>query len=118
MVPVPTYIYRATMLPREKQKLLDGDTYWMDVDLGLRQHSFWKVRLRNYSCVERDQSGGLKAQEVALELLYGATNIVIQTYKDRLSHDRWVADIWIGGEKEGLLGELLCTAGQATYTPM
>jgi endonuclease YncB( thermonuclease family) len=111
----PTYIYRAVALPRDKQRLLDGDTYWMDIDLGVRTHAHWKIRLRNYSCVERGDPGGLAAQDFALSHLYAALQVVIQTYKDRLSHDRWVADAWIDGRS---LGEILVQAAHATYTPM
>jgi hypothetical protein len=111
----PVYQYRITMLPREKQSRLDGDTYWVDMDLGVRQHSHWKLRLRNYSCPERGEPGGLEAWQFALDTLYRAKILIAKTYNDRLSHDRWVSDIWVDGV---LLGEILLRAGHATYTPM
>lgn len=111
----PVYLYRAVPLPRDKQRLLDGDTYWLDVDLGLRVHAHWKIRLRNYSCAERGPAGATEAQEAALTALYGASQVIIQTYKDRLSHDRWVADVWVDGR---LLGEVLVLGGHASFTPM
>lgn len=114
----PQYVYRAIVLPLEKQARLDGDTYAMSVDLGLHVHADWKIRLKDYSCVERKQAGGIEAQRVALALLYGAQEVIIQTHKerlsDRLSHDRWVADVWVDGAP---LGELLLEAGVATHTP-
>lgn len=110
----PTYIYRAALLPPVKQAEMDGDTWWMDVDLGMRAHLFVKIRLRNYSCPERMEPGGVAAKEYTLQLLYGAAALVIQTHKDRLSYDRWVADVYADG---ALLGPLLVAAGHATYTP-
>ena len=94
---------------------MDGDTYWMDVDLGMRQHGHWKIRLHSYSCPERRDPGGEEAWKAALNLLYAAKAIVIRTYKDQLSYDRWVADIWVDGF---LLGPILLNAGHAKYTPM
>lgn len=111
----PTYIYRAVLLPPAKQAKMDGDTWWADLDLGVRQHSHWKLRLRNYSCPERKDPGGLEAWEYALGILYGATQIIVQTHKDRLSHDRWIADVWVDGQP---FGPILVAAGHALETPM
>lgn len=112
---VPLYQYRAAMLPREKQVEMDGDTWWMDVDLGMRTHVHWKIRLHDYSCPERRESGGVEAKTYALEKLYAAKQIVLVTYKDRLSYDRWVADVYVDGDS---LGPMMQLAGYATYTPM
>ncbi len=93
MLIVPVYIYRATMLSRDKQLLMDADTFWMDVDLGLRVHAYWKIRMRNYSCPERTTAEGVLAREYAHNILYAAKALIVQTYRDRLSYDRWVEDI-------------------------
>lgn len=111
----PAYRYRVALLPRAKQARLDGDTWYVDLDLGVRQHSHWKIRLRNYSCPERTEPGGLEAWAFALDRLYAAKNIIMETHLDKLSYDRWVADVWLDGEP---FGPILVAAGHAIYTPM
>lgn len=110
----PSYIYRATMRPLAKQALMDGDTWWMDVDLGLRVHTFTKIRLHRYSAPEMSTPEGPPAKEKALARLYAATSILIQTYHDALSHDRWVADVYVDGQ---LLGPLLVSDGAVVAVP-
>lgn len=100
---VPTYIYRAKYLTDAKSLISnDGDTWWFDLDLGLRNHQFTKVRLHGYGAEERTTPAGMAARAAAHMILSLAQVIVIQTHKtregtDRASHDRWVGDIEIDG---------------------
>lgn len=110
----PTYIYRASMPSIERQARLDGDTWWIDLDLGLRVHAVVKIRLRNYSAPELKQPGGIKAKTRALELLYAASTLVVQTYPDQMSHDRWVGTIWLDSVP---LHETLLKEGLVRHTP-
>jgi endonuclease YncB( thermonuclease family) len=114
----PVYRYRVTMLPLAKQARMDGDTWWMDIDLGLRTHLQTKIRLKDYSCPERVADGGPAAKARALALLYAATVIIVETHKafalDRAIYDRWEGVVWVDGV---LIGELLLAEGLATYTP-
>lgn len=101
IAPLVRYVYRAHYL-LEKRTKNDGDTWWLDVDLGLRQHSFTKIRLHGFYAPEMSTPEGVLAARTADALLAGATQIVVETYKtiqgvDYASHDRWVADVWVDG---------------------
>lgn len=90
-------------------RVIDGDTYVLDVDLGFRVWSRVTVRLRGLDTPELPTALGVQAmQAAALELSKG--NITIQSYKDQQSFARWIADVWVGGV---LLGETLRTQGYA-----
>lgn len=98
----PTYIYRATAL-----KVHDGDTYTMQVDLGFRCAITIQVRLHGWSCPELSDPLGPEATVAAAKLLGGGP-VVIQSYKDQRSFERWVADVYVTEGKEMRhLGECL-----------
>jgi endonuclease YncB( thermonuclease family) len=114
----PCYRYRVEMPPLAKQALMDGDTWWMNIDLGLRVHVLTKIRLKDYSCPERKDPGGAEAKARALTLLYGASVVIVETHKafaqDRAIYDRWEGTVWCDGNH---LGEQLFAEGFATHTP-
>jgi micrococcal nuclease len=102
----PVYIYRATLY-----RVVDGDTYELQVDLGFRCYARLMIRLRDYACPELRELGGQAAATYATELLTGA-QLLVQSYKDQQSFARWVADVWL---PDGLsVGQLLVAAGHAT----
>ena len=90
----PVYRYRATCL-----RVIDGDTYVLDVDLGLRVHAHAQIRLRDWSAFEMNTEAGRAAQVAAAALLLApGARIVIETYKDTQTFGRWIADVWIEGQ--------------------
>lgn len=101
---IPAYRYRAKLL-----RVLDGDTFEMDVDAGFYVHAHVKIRLRGYSAPELNEPGGLEAKMIAMELLTLAPSIVVETFGR--SFERWVGDIFLGNES---LGALLLARGVVT----
>jgi len=104
----PAYRYRATV-----RRVIDGDTYILDVDLGFRIYAAINIRVHNYDAPEMvgpDKARGLAAKDAAAAFLSAATVIVIESYKDARSFERWVADVYVDGE---LLSDKLTAAGHA-----
>lgn len=95
----PVYIYRARV-----DRIIDGDTFVFDVDLGFRVTSSITVRLRGLYAAERNEPGGPAATAHALSVLMAAKSITLSTYKDHKSFDRWIADVWVDGR---LLADVL-----------
>lgn len=88
----PAYRYRATC-----RRVIDGDTYELDVDLGFRVSVRIMVRLRGpIDCPEVHTPEGMRARDDAIALLNGAA-LVIESYKDQQSFARWVCNVYVGG---------------------
>jgi micrococcal nuclease len=85
----PAYVYRATL-----SRVVDGDTYELDIDLGFRVHTIIPVRLHGIDVYERNTPQGIEATAFAHKLLSGR-ELVVQSYKDQMTFARWVGDIWV-----------------------
>jgi micrococcal nuclease len=96
----PAYRYRATC-----ERVIDGDTVVLRVDLGFRVHTIIHLRLRGYSAPELHEPGGQEAKTVALRLLAAAEHIIVETWGK--SFDRWVGDVWVDDQS---LAALLATS--------
>lgn len=96
------YRYRATLI-----RAIDGDTYVMDVDLGFFVHNHVTVRLRGIDTPELATPEGPAARAFAVAALM-QPSVVVETYKDRMTFARWVADVYCQGES---LADLLRKAG-------
>jgi micrococcal nuclease len=101
--PEPCYRYRATV-----RRVLDGDTYLLDVDLGFRIFVALNIRVHRYDAPEMFTPEGHAAKMRAEGLLQEAKQIVIESYKDARSFERWVADVYIDGVP---IGERLSAEG-------
>jgi len=89
----PAYRYRAICL-----RVIDGDTFEFNVDLGMHVHCYAHIRLRDWSAFEMNTEAGKAAQvAAALILLAPAAQFVIETFKDRQTFGRWIADVWVNG---------------------
>lgn len=99
----PTYIYKVV----EAIKIIDGDTYIFRVDLGFRAFIVLNIRLHGWNCPELKTVEGKMAQSIIENWIHNTEEIVIQSYKDQRSFERWVCDVWLDGNS---LGELI---GQA-----
>ncbi len=100
----PAYRYRAHLV-----RVIDGDTYVLDVDLGFRVHSHVTVRLRGLDCPEPSTAEGRRAAAAALVFL-GTGPLIVESYKDAQSFARWVCDVWVGDQ---LLADMLRKDGHA-----
>lgn len=112
-----TYRYRARAL-----EVHDGDTYLLDVDLGLHVHAHEWIRLRGVNTPELNTDAGYQARLfVAAALMPGdvapGPAVVIQTQKTRGGLDvqtfaRYVADVQLPDGRD--LATVLVDAGHAT----
>lgn len=88
------YAYTATLL-----HVVDGDTVWLDVDLGFdvsRRDSF---RLLGINAPEMGTSAGVEARQALAALLpSGRRAIDVRTTKDkREKYGRYLASLFVGG---------------------
>lgn len=91
----PAYRYRATV-----DRVIDGDTYLLRLDLGFRASIVVHLRVRGYDAPElhgADHGRGVAAKLAAEEFLAKATVVVVETYKDTQSFARWIADVYTDG---------------------
>lgn len=98
----PAYIYRATC-----KRVVDADTYELDIDLGLKVHAVVPVRLLGIDCPEHNTIEGQKAIKFVKDLIMGQP-LVVETLKDKQTFARWIAAVWLGDES---LAVILRTAG-------
>lgn len=103
----PVYAYRARLA-----RVIDGDTYEMDVDLGFNVWVRHPVRLRGFFAAELDTAEGAEAAAEAARLFRDAGEIVVSTQKNKRGRDvqsfaRYVADVWLDGV---LLSEAMARA--------
>jgi endonuclease YncB( thermonuclease family) len=84
----PGYIYRAT-----GTRVVDGDTFIAAVDLGFRVTYSCIVRLHGINAPEKNKTGGQSAK-AALEQLVLNRRLLLSSYKDERSFERWVCDVW------------------------
>lgn len=86
------YIYPAVIT-----RWVDGDTVWMDVDLGFRFHAVLDFRLMGVNTPERGKP--LYPESVAFvnKVATPGTPVIIQSYKAPDKYGRWLVDIWVNG---------------------
>lgn len=84
----PAYTYRATC-----KRPVDGDTFLATVDLGFGASIEIKVRIHGVNAPEKNTPEGKLASAYLAELL-GGRALVLQSYKDARSFERWVCDVW------------------------
>lgn len=103
----PSYIYRGTL-----HRVVDGDSYEIQCDLGFRTYSRVMMRLVGYSCPELREVGGPEAADAAERLLSGRA-LLLQSYKDRQSFARWLVELYVFTNQWESVGELLVAGGHA-----
>ncbi len=93
IVPSPDHVYYAKV-----DRVIDGDTYVLDVDLGFHVHRRLKVRLHGVDTPENSTEEGKRVTQGVTDLLLrhplDEYNMLIRSYRDRRSFDRWVCDVW------------------------
>jgi len=95
-------------------RVIDGDTFWLFVDLGYYSVSAVKVRLRGIDCPELNTDKGRAAKAFVEKTLGEAGAITIMSFKDEHSFDRWVCDVYVDDRP---LAQLLREAGHEKGVP-
>lgn len=86
------YFYRAWC-----EKVVDGDTAWMQIDLGFGIHTRQKLRLRGVDAPENDEAGGSKSRKFLQQRLRDPEGVLIRTVKSD-KYDRYLADVFAFGK--------------------
>jgi len=81
--------YRA--FPR---KVIDGDTVWVVVDLGFKDYTLRKLRLRGIDCPELKTAKGKEAKLFVEKAILGLDHIIIHSSKSG-KFARYLADIFV-----------------------
>jgi endonuclease YncB( thermonuclease family) len=88
------YQYRATVV-----RVVDGDTVWLDVDLGFDVRRKDSFRLYGIDAPEMGTPEGVAAKAFLAGLLGQSSEVMVQTYKDRRErYGRYLASLWINDE--------------------
>ena len=97
------YEYRASL-----QKVVDGDTLDLSIDLGMHVYSRQRVRLLHVDTPERGQVGSAEATQAVKDwFTTHGTNVVIRTYLDKGDkYGRFLAEVFPHDGSE-CLGEWL-----------
>ena len=107
------------------ERVIDGDSYHLRIDLGFHVAITIPCRLRDVNTPELGTYEGTEARNFMIELLRPAnlrwdngdrqpTNLLVQSYRDRQSFARWIVDAWI--EETGVrLADLIVSAGHGQY---
>jgi endonuclease YncB( thermonuclease family) len=101
----PAHVYRAVC-----ERVIDGDTYVLRIDYGFHQSGAWHVRLYGVNAPELSTTAGKAARDYVVKILTPSQLLVVQTYKDRQSFERWVCTVWVDGKS---LAAVLVDAGHA-----
>lgn len=87
----PSYVYRA-LVPR----VIDGDTFVALVDLGFYASILVHVRLHGVDAPELRSAAGPAAKAFLVDLIEGK-QLVLASFHDDRSFERWVCDCWLDG---------------------
>lgn len=112
----PSYVYRARSL-----RVIDGDTLIANVDLGFGVEKGepgieipLRIRIRGLYCPEvvkpwekADPATGGYLAAAHLHALVAQMPLVVQSYKDTRSFERWVCDVWIDGEEKTIAEQMI-----------
>ncbi|MAG67101.1 MAG: nuclease [Pseudomonadales bacterium] len=89
------YTYKAKTV-----KVVDGDTYDFNVDLGFHTHHKIRVRLQAFDTPEprskntAERVHAKKATELASKLLFGSVTVTLKTKKDKIGiYGRYTAQV-------------------------
>lgn len=86
------YQYRADVL-----RVIDGDTVELSVDLGFNIRHVIRGRLLDVNAPEifsgTDKANGALAKDFLAQLLSAEPQVVVNTYKDRMTFNRWVVEL-------------------------
>ena len=101
---VDLYTYQAFV-----ERVVDADTIWMRIVLGLGIEIRQKLRLRGIDCPELGTKAGEQAKRFVEDKLKSTPEIVITTTKPD-KYDRYLTDVWLDDIN---LNKLLLETGHA-----
>lgn len=82
------YTYIATI-----EEILDGDTIWMDIDLGFNNFTRQKLRLRNINAPDLNTQEGQKVKDYITARLTPCEFVIVKThYRDKFT--RYLVDVF------------------------
>ncbi len=85
---VPHYTYKAYVI-----EVIDGDTIWVNIDLGFNNWTTQKLRLKGINTKELETAQGQSAKEYMESRLKGCKFIAVKTYwRDKFT--RYLVDIF------------------------
>ena len=89
------YTYKAYV-----EKIIDGDTIWLNVDCGFKIWSRQKVRLRGINAPELTTDKGIQARKFVITAIKNLPFVVIKSH-GRDKYDRYLMDIfYLKGETD------------------
>ncbi|MBN2348674.1 MAG: hypothetical protein JXJ22_07555 [Bacteroidales bacterium] len=77
----------------ELREIIDGDTFWIDIDLGFDTWTQQKLRLRGINAANPETETGINAMKFIKRKLTPCKFIIIKTYY-RDKYNRYLADIF------------------------
>lgn len=115
--PAVAYTYRAKALT-----IHDGDTFTADVDLGFGTHTWVRLRLHGVNCPElsAQDGSGQRAKDFTVHLLEPQGTpapLVIRSFRDRMSFERWVADVWMEGDDRSIADRIIEAGYGVVFMP-
>lgn len=106
------YHYRATIL-----KVVDGDTVYVQIDLGIETYRKLRCRLLGINAPELGDPGGIEAKNYLALLLPAGSEVAVRTIKDRVEkYGRYLVEIWVEG-LAGSVNEAMVVTGHAARYP-
>lgn len=102
------YEYSASVV-----KVVDGDTIWLDIDLGFEVRQRHSVRLADINAPEHGTPEGDAATAWLIARLTNINKVLITTIKDRREkYGRYLVVLWIGTTN---VNEEMVAAGHAVH---
>jgi micrococcal nuclease len=83
------YVYRATII-----RWVDGDTVWLEIDLGFQFSAQLDFRLTGINTPERGKPGWTDANNRVRALAPIGSQVIIQSRKVADKYGRYMAHIW------------------------
>ena len=87
-MPNKSYSYLAKVV-----RWVDGDTVWLDVDLGFRVNSVTDFRLYGIDTPERGEGWYREATDFANQCAPVGSTVHVISYKDPDKYGRWLAEV-------------------------
>lgn len=101
------YEYTATVL-----RVVDGDTVWLDIDLGMDTYTRKSIRIYGIDAPELSTEAGKEAKVAVQKLLPVGSLVLLHTIKDhKEKYGRYLGEIFLDDDVD--LGSLLIEKGLA-----
>lgn len=103
------------MYPAQLLRVIDGDTYKLDVDLGFYVHTHMTGRLDGIDCPEASTPEGQAAKTQVIALFQAFPDFTVQSQRDKQTFARWVIAIHLPDGR--LFSALLISMGLVKRGP-